>query len=325
MNVNNKDFVEYVKKLVVLLPAYNEEEKISETIKNIPRKILGVEKIEVLVIDDGSTDDTVNLAYDAGAEKVISLGKNMGVATAFMTGVRNAISMNADILITIDADGQFPPEQIKKFVPPILNQQLEVVSGSRFTGEIPKNYPKIKLIGNKIFSKLVSWITGQRFSDTQTGFRAYSRDALRNITVISEYNFAQEVLIDLKFKGFSIGEIPVVFTYDSNRKSRIVRNIFTYSIKATSTIIRSLLYHRPILGFGLFGSFLIALGIFAKILTISGTLEVSNDLENALIILGVVSFMLGIFANIIFKRQSFTENDLRLHLNEIEKSKNKNA
>ena len=108
MNVGNKDFVEYAKKLVVLLPAYNEEEKISETIKNIPRKILGVEKVEILVIDDGSTDDTVKLAYDAGAEKVISLGKNMGVATAFMTGVRNAISMNADILITIDEDGQFP-------------------------------------------------------------------------------------------------------------------------------------------------------------------------------------------------------------------------
>jgi glycosyltransferase involved in cell wall biosynthesis len=325
MNAGNKDFVEYIKKLVVLLPADNEEEKISETIKNIPRKILGVEKVEILVIDDGSTDDTVKLAYDAGAEKVISLGKNMGVATAFMTGVRNAISMNADILITIDADGQFPPEQIKKFVPPILNQQLEVVSGSRFTDKIPKDYPKIKLIGNKIFSRLVSWITGQKFSDTQTGFRAYSKEVLRNISIVSEYNFAQEVLIDLKFKGFSIGEIPVVFTYDKNRKSRIVRNIFTYSIKATSTIIRSLLFHRPILGFGLFGSFLIGLGIFAKILTISGIVQVSNELENALIILGIVSFMLGVFANIIFKRQSFTEKDLRMHLMEIEKSRNNNV
>jgi glycosyltransferase involved in cell wall biosynthesis len=315
---NDDDFVEYVKKLVVLLPAYNEEEKISETIKNIPRKILGVEKVEILVIDDGSTDETVNISHDAGADRVISLRENMGVATAFMTGVRNAISMNADILVTIDADGQFPPEQIKDFIPPILNQQLDVVSGARFTDKIPIDYPKIKLLGNKIFSKFVSLISGQKFLDTQTGFRAYSRDALRNISIVSEYNFAQEVMIDLKFKGYRIGEIPVEVLFDKKRKSRIVRNIFTYSLKATSTIIRSLLFHRPILGFGLFGSFLFGLGILAKIFTISGILHISNDLENALIILGIVSFMLGAFANIIFKRQSFTERDLRLHLRELD-------
>ena len=99
MNAANNDVIEYVKKLVVLLPAFNEADKISETIQNIPRKILGVEKVEVLVIDDGSIDDTVILSHEAGADKVISLGKNMGVASAFMTGVRNAISMNADILI----------------------------------------------------------------------------------------------------------------------------------------------------------------------------------------------------------------------------------
>jgi len=325
MNADNTDVIEYVKKLVVLLPAFNEADKISETIQNIPRKILGVKKVEVLVIDDGSIDDTVILSHEAGADKVISLGKNMGVASAFMTGVRNAISMNADILITIDADGQFPPEQIKKFIPPILNQQLDVVSGARFTGKIPKDYPKIKLLGNKVFSKLVSLITGQKFLDTQTGFRAYSREALRNISIVSDYNFAQEVMIDLKFKGYRIGEIPVDVLFDKNRKSRIVRNIFTYSLKASSTIIRSMLFHKPIMGFGLFGSGLIGLGILAKILTISNTLHISNDLENALIILGIVSFMLGVFANIIFKRQSFTERDLRIHLREIEKSKNSNV
>ena len=325
MNEKDKNTTEYIKKMVVLLPAFNEADKISETIQNIPRKILGVEKVEVLVIDDGSTDDTVILAHEAGADKVISLGKNMGVASAFMTGVRNAISMNADILITIDADGQFPPEQIKRFVPPILNQQLDVVSGARFTDNIPKDYPKIKLLGNKIFSKLVSVITGQKFLDTQTGFRAYSREALRNISIVSDYNFAQEVMIDLKFKGYRIGEIPVDVLFDKNRKSRIVRNIFTYSFKASSTIIRSMLFHKPIMGFGLFGSALIGLGILAKILTISNTLHISNGLENALVILGIVSFMLGVFANIIFKRQSFTERDLRIHLREIEKSKNSNG
>lgn len=306
-------------KLVVLIPAFNEEELIGKTIMGIPRKILGIEKVEVLVIDDGSTDRTVELASNAGADKIVSLGKNVGVGAAFMTGIRNAISMDAGIVVTLDADSQFPPNQIPGFIVPILNHQYDVVSGARFTKKIPPEYPKTKLIGNRIFSKLVSCVTGQKFFDTQTGFRAYSREAILNISVISEYNFAQEVLIDLIFKGFKIGEVPVEVTFDKNRKSRIVRSVFTYSYRATSTILKSILYHRPIWGFGLFGAFLCSMGIVAKLFTISGVLAISNDLENGLIILGIVSFMMGLFANVVFKRQAFAEKDLRAHFREIGK------
>ncbi len=321
MNSNEKISTEINqrKKLVILLPAYNEEELIGETIKRIPRKIFGVEKVEVLVVDDGSIDKTVDMALNAGADKIVSHGKNLGVASAFMTGIRNAISMNADILVTLDADCQFPPEQISSFVLPILNNQYDVVSGARFVKEIPKSYPKTRLWGNRFFSKMVSCVTGQKFVDTQTGFRAYSRDAILNISIISEYNFAQEVLIDLVFKGFKIGEIPVEVTYDPKRKSRIVRNVFSYSYQATATILRSLLFHRPILGFGLFGAFLCSVGIIAKIFTITGILAFSDLFETSLIVLGIVSFMLGPFASVVFKRQAFTEKDLRLHLRELSK------
>lgn len=308
------------KKLVVLMPAYNEEELIGKTISDVPRKIFGIETVEILVVDDGSSDKTVEMAMNASANKIVSLGKNMGVATAFMTGVRNAISMNADILVTLDADGQFPPKQISEIIVPILNNQYDMVSGARFTKEIPKDYPKSKLIGNKLFSKMVSMVVGQRFVDTQTGFRAYNRNALLNISIISEYNFAQEVLIDLVFKGFRVGEIPVTVLFDKNRKSRIVRNIFSYSSKAMSTIIRSVFYHRPIMAFGLFGAFLCGGGIIAKLLTISGVLPISDSLENGLIILGIVSFMMGLFANVVFKRQAFTEKDIRHYLEKFGKS-----
>jgi glycosyltransferase involved in cell wall biosynthesis len=314
--LNKTDF----KKLVVLIPAYNEEEFIGKTILDIPRKIDGVDSVKVLVIDDGSIDKTVDIATEAGADKIISLGKNMGVATAFMTGVRNAISMNADILVTIDGDGQFPPKQISEIVVPIVNSQYDMVSGARFTREVPKDYPKLKLIGNKLFSKMVSLVVGQTFVDTQTGFRAYSKNAMLNISIISEYNFAQEVIIDLVFKGFSIGEIPVKVLFDKNRKSRIVRNIFSYSSKAMSTIIRSVFFHRPLIAFGGFGAFLCSGGILAKLLTMSGILAFSDSLETGLIILGIVSFMMGLFANVVFKRQAFTEKDIRHYIEKFSKS-----
>ena len=210
--------------LVVLVPAYNEEKDIQKTIQSIPRNIRGIDKVEVLVVDDGSIDKTSDIALNAGADKIVSHQRNMGVGATFMTGIRNAIMMNADIVVTIDADSQFDSKQIAELVVPILNKQLDVVIGSRFLDKDPIGIPKIKLIGNKIFSKIVSWLTNQKFSDSQTGFRAYSKNALLNVSIINDFTYTQEVLIDLKFKGLMIGEIPVSVKYDENRKSRVVKN-----------------------------------------------------------------------------------------------------
>lgn len=303
-------------KLVVLVPAYNEEDNIQNTIQSIPRKIRGVNKVEVLVIDDGSTDKTSDIALNAGADKIVSHQRNMGVGSAFMTGIRNAILMNADIVVTLDADSQFNSEQIPEIIVPILNKQLDVVIGSRFLNKDPIEIPKIKLIGNKIFSKLVSWLTCQKISDSQTGFRAYSKNALLDISIINDFTYTQEVLIDLKFKGLQIGEIPVSVKYDKNRKSKVVKNIFQYSIRALLIIIRTLTFHRPIMAFGILGAVLTGGGIFAKILTIFKIFNVTTGLSTGLIILGIVALMMGILANMVFKRQAFAEKDLRRHLHE---------
>lgn len=307
--------------LVVLVPAYNEEETISSVISEIPRKISGVEKVSVLVVNDGSSDKTVDLALNAGADKIVSHRRNMGVGAAFMTGIRNAISMNADIVVTLDADSQFDPKSIPELLVPILNKELDVVIGSRFLGQNPSGIPKIKLVGNKIFSKIVSWLTNQKFTDSQTGFRAYSKEALLNTSVVSDFTYTQEVLIDLKFKGLRIGEISVSVKYDDKRKSKVVKNIFDYSYKALSILIRTLIFYRPILAFGLIGTVLIGGGIAAKLLTISNTIMISAGLSTGLIILGVVSFMMGLLASILFRRQAFTEKDLRHHISEIKKLK----
>jgi len=301
-------------KLVIVIPAYNEEDYIEKSILSIPRKINGIDLVEVLVVDDGSTDKTAEMALNGGANEVISHRRNMGVGAAFMTGIRNAILMNADVVVTIDADSQFDSKQIPELIVPILNHQLDCVIGSRFHSGVPKSIPRIKLLGNKIFSKIVSLLIGQKFSDTQTGFRAYSKEALLNISVVNDFTYTQEVLIDLKFKGLRIGEVPVSVLYNEGRKSRVVKNIFSYSIRALSIIIKTLTYHRPILSFGILGLILCGSGIIAKLLTISNLVFVSAGLSTGFIILGVVSFMMGMFASVVFKRQAFTEKDVRHYL-----------
>jgi len=310
-------------KLIVFIPAYNEEENIEKVILSIPRKISGIDKVEVLVVNDGSADKTEDMALNGGADKIVSHKTNMGVGAAFMTGIRNAISMGADMVVTLDADSQFDSKQIPELVIPILNKQAEVVVGSRFLKHTAMDMPKIKSVGNKIFTKIVSWALGQKFSDTQSGFRAYSKEALLDISIVNDFTYTQEVLIDLKFKGIKIIEIPVNVKYDSKRKSRVVKNIFSYSTRAISIIIRTLAYHRPIFAFGFLGVVLIGGGLLAKIFTVTKILWVSAGLSTGLIILGIVAFMMGILANVIFKRQAFTERDLRHHISELSKDREK--
>ncbi len=301
----------YQMKLVVLIPAFNEESDIKNTILNIPRKIFGIDEVRVLVVNDGSTDNTIDMAVDGGADKIVSHKRNSGVGATFMTGIRNAIMMNADMVVTVDADSQFDCSQIPELITPILNHQADVVVGSRFLNGTPNKIPRIKLLGNKIFSKLVSRVVGQKFTDTQTGFRAYSKEALLNISVVNEFTYTQEVLIDLKFKQLRIVEVPVTVSYDDKRKSRVVKNIFGYTTSCLPIITRTLLYHRPIFSFGVLGAILCGGGISAKIITILTEFGINTSLSTGFIILGAVSFMMGMFASMVFRRQAFAEKDLR--------------
>jgi glycosyltransferase involved in cell wall biosynthesis len=305
-------------KLVVLIPAYNEAQNIEKVIQNIPRKIMGIDEVKVLVINDGSTDQTIEMATSGGADRIISHDTNTGVGAAFMTGIRNAILMNADIVVAVDGDSQFDSAQIGRLIAPILNNQADVVIGSRFRNGRPKNMPKIKFFGNKIFTRLVSSLVGQRFTDTQTGFRAYSKKSLLNISVVNNFTYTQEVLIDLKFKGLQIAEVPVTVSYDDKRKSRVVKNIISYSGKALAIITRTLVFHRPLFSFFILGGLFCGGGILAKILTSLHLLSVTASLSTGLIILGGVSFMMGVFATVVFNRQSFAEKDLRHYIDNIE-------
>lgn len=304
--------------MVVLVPAFNEEENIENTIRSIPKKIFGIDEVKVLVVNDGSTDKTMDKAMNGGAYRVVSHRTNTGVGAAFMTGIRNAISMNADILVAIDADSQFDSNQIPELISPILNNQADVVIGSRFKEGKPKNIPRIKYLGNMIFTRIVSGLVQQKFTDTQTGFRAYSKKALLNISVVNDFTYTQEVLIDLKFKGLQITEVPITVKYDDKRKSRVVKNIYSYSSKVLAIITRTLVFHRPMFSFAILSGIFLGGGILAKLLTISSILVVNQSLSTGIIILGGVSFMMGVFATVVFRRQAFAEKDLRHYLENAE-------
>ena len=305
-------------KLVVLVPAFNEEENIEKTIRSIPQKIIGIDEVKILVIDDGSTDKTMDKAMNGGAYRVVSHTTNTGVGAAFMTGIRNAISMNADIVVAVDADSQFDSNQIPELISPILNNQADVVIGSRFKEGKPKNIPRIKYLGNKIFTRIVSNLVQQKFTDTQTGFRAYSKKALLNVSVVNDFTYTQEVLIDLKFKGMQITEVPISVKYDDKRKSRVVKNIFSYSSKVLAIITRTLVFHRPMFSFTILAGVFCGGGILAKLLTSSGIFYVNQSLSTGIIILAGVSFMMGVFATVVFRRQAFAEKDLRHYLENTE-------
>jgi len=297
-------------KLVILMLAYNEEKRITKAILRVPRHIPSIDRVEVLVIDDGSTDKTVEFALNAGADKIVSHKSNMGVGAGFMTGIRNVIAMKADIMVTFDADGEANIDQISDLINPIINNQFDVVVGTRFWKNNPNKYKKLNYYGNRIFTKLVSFVAGHKFTDTQTGYRAYSRDAIDNISIVNDFTYTQEVLLDLHFKKFRIGETPITFRHRED--SRLVRSVTKYSFYVLSIIISSLVYHRPIMAFGLFAALLCGVGIGAKLISraFPELFNIHPTLSSGLILLGAVCFTMGLFAHVLFKRQAYTERDL---------------
>ena len=245
-------------KLFIIIPAYNEEDSIVRVIKSIPESINKVSQIRILVVNDGSTDKTVQMIKSETKAEVISHSKNKGVGAAFNSGIDYALKNKADVVVNIDADGQFNPLDISKLIEPILNNQADFTTASRFIDKnfIPK-MPKIKLWGNKKVSSLVSCLTNSKFYDVSCGFRAYNKEALLNLNLFGQFTYVQETFLDLSFKGLRIKEIPVKVEYFSERRSRIYKGMFHYAVNISKIIFKTLRDYRP---FGFFGS--IGLTIF---------------------------------------------------------------
>lgn len=242
------------------MPAFNEEESIQEAINAIPREYEGIDSMEILVVDDGSTDDTAKLAKQAGAT-VISHGSNKKLGVAFRTALEYAKENRYDILVSIDADRQFNAEQIKDIIQPILKNQADMVTGNRFTKGRPQNMPKIKYWGNKQMARLISKIAGQKFTDVSCGFRAYSKEALLRFNLFGSFTYTQESILDLLEKGMRVVDLPVDIKYFKGRKSRIAGSVLNYAFRTLKIILKTVRDYRPLLFFGGSGLASIAIGL----------------------------------------------------------------
>lgn len=237
--------MKYSMKLLVYMPALNEEEGIAEVIRSIPRTYDGIDQVDVLVVDDGCTDNTVGEAKSAGAIVRSHLG-NKGLGLAFRTALDYAKDNNYDILVSIDADRQFDSNDIAKVIKPILEGN-DMVTGNRFENGKPENMSGTKYWGNEMMAKLISFITGKKFRDVSCGFRAYGRRAIANLNLYGQFTYTQESILDLSFKGFDIIEVPIFVQYFKKRKSRIASSILKYAFKTSYIILSFLIIYKPIL------------------------------------------------------------------------------
>ncbi len=245
-------------KTVVIIPAYNEEKTIGEVVKEAKGYA-----DEVIVIDDGSTDNTVNVARRTGA-KVYSHSVNRGLGPSILDGYREALKRKADIVIQIDADGQYSTEEIPKLLDPILKERADMVLGSRFSGTI-EEMPRTKRFGNKLFSRITSFSAGVKVSDAQTGFRAMRRELLEDVIPTGTYTYTQEMIIRAAREGYRIAEVPVHFKKRKFGKSRLISGVFPYGTRSLSIMLKTFREYRPMVFFGVPGAIMMILGFLLGI------------------------------------------------------------
>jgi glycosyltransferase involved in cell wall biosynthesis len=231
-------------KVVVIIPAKDEQATIGEVLKRMP------DFCSMIVVDDGSVDHTVEIAKSFGA-KVISHKKSQGVGVAFKTGLLFALEEKADIIVNMDADGQMPPEYIPNLIAPIIYGKADVTIATRFYGNHMKDMPLIKKIGNNIFTFLVRSITGENLTDTQCGFRAYTKDAAKKMHIFGKFTYTQEAIMDIAEKGLKIEEVKIpILAQRPFGKSKVVKNFFSYGTKASMIMMRAVRDYEPLKFFG---------------------------------------------------------------------------
>src|ERR1700681_1526653 len=245
-------------KLIVQIPAYNEEETIARTLRDIPKKIEGLTSVETLVIDDGSMDNTADVARKAGANHVIQLKTHRGLSAAFVAGVDAALRLGADIIVNTDADNQYAGADIPKLVSPIVRGSADVVIGDREVSKSQHMSPLKRLL-QRLGSWTVGLASGVRVADVTSGVRAFSREAATQINVFNPFTYTLETIIQSGNRNLGVQSVTIR-TNPPSRPSRLYRGMGTYLRKSIATVFRIYTLYRPLKTFFLIGSVLILIG-----------------------------------------------------------------
>lgn len=224
-------------KLIIQIPCYNEEETLEQTLKELPTHIEGIDEIEVLIISDGSTDRTIEIAKENGIYNIINFKKNHGLAAAFSAGIDRSIELGADIIVNTDGDNQYYGADIPKLVRPILDNSADIVIGNRNTNRI-KHFSWIKRRLQSIGTKVVNTISGMEVGDSVCGFRAYTREAAMKINIQTEFSYTIETLIQMGHEKLKVVSVPVR-TNKTERKSRLAKNVLSFIMNQLKTMIRA--------------------------------------------------------------------------------------
>jgi len=309
-------------KLIVQIPCFNEEETIGITLDALPRQIAGIDTIEYLLIDDGSSDKTVEVARAHGVHHIVIIRRNRGLAKAFMCGLDACIQHGADIIVNTDADNQYNADDIETLVQPILRGEAEIVIGARPIGNI-KHWSLLKKLLQKIGSKVVRMASGTRIADAPSGFRAMSRDAALRINVFDNYTYTLETIIQAGRKNIPIISVPIRTNADL-RPSRLIHSIPEYIRRSLFTVTRIFMTYRPFRFFAIPGVFIFLLGLLptARFLYFYSIGKGGGHIQSLLysvLCLGAGSALVvtGLIADLIGVNRQLLE-DIRTRVRELE-------
>ena len=300
-------------KLIIQIPAYNEEEHLHIALAALPKKIDGIDCIERVVINDGSQDNTIEAAKKAGADYVVNLKQNQGLAKAFMAGIDECLKQGADIIVNTDADNQYCADDIEKLVKPILDGKADIVIGERPISATP-HFSFIKKALQKIGSWVVRRCSTTNIPDAPSGFRAISRDAAMRLNVFSEYTYTIEMIIQAGKKGIAITSVPIRTNADL-RPSKLLKSIPSYIKNSLFTMIRVRNTYKPLNFFMTTGLIPIIIGfglIIRWIILFMGKtpgLHIpSLVLAAILVLIGFQLMIFGLMADLISSNRKILED-----------------
>lgn len=312
-------------KLIVQIPCYNEEHTLPETVADIPREIPGIDSVEILIIDDGSTDRTVEVAKELGIDHIVCNKKNMGLARTFRRGIEACLKAGADIIVNTDGDNQYAGQDISKLVKPVLNGAADIVVGDRQTGKVA-HFSKSKRLLQWLGSGVVRKLAGIWVPDAVSGFRAISREAAIRLNIVSSFSYTIEMIIQAGKKDMAVTSVPVG-TNPKTRESRLFKSIPKFIERQVTTIVRMYSMYQPLKVFFYIGTALAIAGLIPIIRFIyfyfigagAGHIQ-SLVLGGVLLIIGFMTYLIGLVADLIsFNRQLLEmtlEKVRRIEMNE---------